>query len=228
MAIEASRIALKYMVPVILLTDGYLANGSEPWKIPEPDDIPKIDVKFRTDKEGFFPYLRDENLSRPWALPGTPGLEHRIGGLEKANITGNVSYDSENHEFMVRLRAQKVKNVEKDIPDLIVTGDKDADLIIVGWGGTFGAITEAVNRARMTGKKIAQAHFKYISPFPRNTKEVLRNFKKILCPELNLGQLSQLLKSEFLVDVETLNKIQGLPFKSSEIENKIESILGEM
>jgi 2-oxoglutarate ferredoxin oxidoreductase subunit alpha len=228
MAIEASRIALKYMVPVILLTDGYIANGSEPWKIPEPNDIPPISVKFRTEKEGFFPYLRDENLSRPWAIPGTPGLEHRIGGLEKANITGNVSYDPENHEFMVRLRAQKVKNVENDIPELVVTGDKDANLIVLGWGGTFGAITEAVNRARKSGKKIAQAHFNYIFPFPKNTEKVLKKYKKILCPELNLGQLSQLLKSEFLVDVKSFNKIQGLPFKSYDIENEIELMLGEL
>jgi 2-oxoglutarate/2-oxoacid ferredoxin oxidoreductase subunit alpha len=228
MALEASRIALKYMVPVILLTDGYIANGAEPWKIPDPDSIPQIDVKFRTEREGFFPYLRDENLSRPWALPGTPGLEHRIGGLEKANITGNVSYDPENHEFMVRLRAQKVKNVENDIPELNVFGDSDANLLVVGWGGTFGAINEAVNRARKNGKKVAHAHLKYISPFPKNTREVLKKYKKILCPELNLGQLSNLLKAEFLVDVEPFNKIQGLPFKSYEIENKIETMLGEL
>jgi len=183
-------------------------------------------VKFRTEADGFFPYSRDENLSRPWAIPGTPGLEHRIGGLEKANITGNVSYDPENHEFMVRLRAQKVKNVESDIPDLVVTGDKDADLLVVGWGGTFGAITEAVNRVRKKGNKVAQAHFKYLFPYPKNTGSLLKKYNKILCPELNLGQLAHLLKADFLVDVEPLNKIQGLPFKSSEIEHKIESILG--
>ncbi|MDR3610193.1 MAG: 2-oxoacid:acceptor oxidoreductase subunit alpha [Ignavibacteriaceae bacterium] len=228
MAIEAARIAFKYMVPVILLTDGYIANGAEPWKIPEPDTIPEIKVKIRTEKEGFFPYLRDENLARPWALPGTPGLEHRIGGLEKANITGNVSYDPENHEFMVRLRARKVKNIENDIPDLVVAGDLDAELLVVGWGGTYGAINEAVNRIRENDKKVAHAHFKYISPFPKNTRSVLKKYKKILCPELNLGQLSQLLKAEFMADVETFNKIQGLPFKSYEIENKIETMLGEL
>ena len=226
MAIEASRLALKYMLPVMLMSDGYIANGSEPWKIPEPDTIPEIKVNFRTEKEGYFPYSRDENLSRPWAIPGTQGLEHRIGGLEKANITGNVSYDPENHEFMVRLRAQKVKNVEADIPELEVTGDKDADLLVVGWGGTFGSITEAVNRLRKKGNKIAQVHFKYLSPYPKNTGYVLKSYKKILCPELNLGQLSHLLKADFLVDVESFNKVQGLPFKSSEIEHKIESILG--
>src|SRR5690606_18074258 len=179
----------------------------------------------RKEAEGFQPYLRDENLSRPWAIPGTPGLMHRIGGLEKANITGNVSYDPENHEFMVRLRAQKVKNVENDIPDLKVSGDQDADILVVGWGGTSGAITEAVNRVRSKGWKAAQAHFRYLNPFPKNTGEVLKRFKYILCPELNMGQLSKILRSDFLVNVEPFNKIQGLPFKSSEIEKKIESIL---
>ena len=226
LALEATRIATKYMVPVMLMSDGYLANGSEPWKIPDPDSIPKIEVKFRTEKEGFQPYLRDENLSRPWALPGTPGLEHRIGGLEKANITGNVSYDPENHEFMVRLRAQKVKNIENDIPELDVEGDKDAELIVGGWGGTYGAITEAVNRCRKKGLKVAQTHFRYINPLPKNTGDVLRKFKYILCPELNMGQLSKILSSEVGARVQPFNKIQGLPFKSSEIEKKIENILG--
>jgi len=225
LAIEASRIAIKYMVPVILLSDGYLANGSEPWKIPEPETIPEIEVKFTKEKEGFQPYIRDENLSRPWAIPGTPGLEHRIGGLEKANISGDVSYDPENHEFMVRLRAQKVKNVENDIPELEVIGDKDADLLVIGWGGTYGSITEAVNRARKKGQKVAQAHFRYVNPLPKNTGEVLGRYKKILCPELNMGQLSKIIASEYAISVEAFNKIQGLPFKSSEIENKIESIL---
>ncbi|MGA8264597.1 MAG: 2-oxoacid:acceptor oxidoreductase subunit alpha [Ignavibacteriaceae bacterium] len=225
LALEASRIAIKYMVPVILLTDGYLANGSEPWKIPEPDSIPNIEVKFRTEKEGFHPYVRDENLSRPWAVPGTPGLEHRIGGLEKANITGDVSYDPQNHEFMVRLRAQKVKNVENDIPELEVTGDEDAELLVIGWGGTYGAITEAINKARKKGIKVAQAHLRYINPLPKNTGDVLKKYKHILCPELNMGQLSKIIASEYAISVEPYNKIQGLPFRSSEIETKIESIL---
>ncbi|MDO8548627.1 MAG: 2-oxoglutarate ferredoxin oxidoreductase subunit alpha, partial [Ignavibacteria bacterium] len=174
----------------------------------------------------FQPYIRDENLSRPWALPGTPGLEHRVGGLEKANITGDVSYDPENHEFMVRLRAQKVKNIENDIPELEVRGDKDAELLVIGWGGTHGAITEAVDRARNRGLKVARAHFRYLNPLPKNTGEILKRYKKVLCPELNMGQLSKVLRNEFLVDIESFNKIQGLPFKSSEIENKINSILG--
>ncbi len=225
-AIEAAKIAVKYMVPVFVLSDGYLANGSEPWKIPDPDSIPKIDVKFRTEKEGFKPYLRDENLVRPWATPGTPGLEHRIGGLEKANINGNVSYDPENHEFMVRLRAQKVKNIENDIPDLKIYGDENADLLVIGWGGTFGTIREAVEKVRRKGKKVAQAHFRYLNPFPKNTEAVLKKYKKILCPELNMGQLTKVLRSEFVVDVEPFNKIQGIPFKIAEIEEKIEAMLG--
>jgi 2-oxoglutarate ferredoxin oxidoreductase subunit alpha len=227
MAIEAAKITTKYMVPVLYLSDGYLANGSEPWKIPDPDSIPKIDVKFRTEKEGFKPYSRDEHLARPWAIPGTPGLEHRIGGLEKANLSGNVSYDPENHEFMVRLRAQKVKNIENDIPDLEVYGDKDAEILVVGWGGTFGTIREAVSRARAKGLKVAQAHFKYLNPFPKNTNEVLHKYKKILCPELNMGQLSRILGAEFVVDITPINKIQGIPFKISEIQEKIEAMLGE-
>jgi len=226
MALEASRLAIKYMVPVMYLSDGYIANGSEPWKLPDVDALPEIEVKFRTEAEGFKPYLRDENLSRPWALPGTPGLEHRVGGLEKANITGDVSYDPENHEFMVRLRAQKVKNMENDIPELEVRGDKDAELLVIGWGGTHGAISEAVDKARNKGLKVARVHFRYLNPLPKNTGEVLRSYKKILCPELNMGQLSKILRNEFLVDIEPFNKIQGLPFKSSEIENKIDSILG--
>jgi 2-oxoglutarate/2-oxoacid ferredoxin oxidoreductase subunit alpha len=229
MALEAARLAIKYMVPVMYLSDGYIANGSEPWKIPDPDEIPEMKPKFKTEigeANIFDPYTRDENLSRPWALPGTPGLEHRLGGLEKSNITGNVSYDPQNHEFMVRLRAQKIKNIENDIPDLKVDGDIDADLLVIGWGGTYGSITEAVNRARKDGKKVAQVHFRYLNPLPKNTEHILNKYKKILCPELNLGQFAKIIKSEFSVDVIPFNKIQGLPFKSSEIEDKIESLLG--
>jgi 2-oxoglutarate ferredoxin oxidoreductase subunit alpha len=228
MALEAARIATKYMVPVMYLSDGYIANGSEPWLIPEPDSIPPIEINFRTQKEGFKPYLRDENLARPWAIPGTPGLEHRIGGLEKSNISGNVNYDPENHEFMVRLRAQKVKNIENDIPELEVTGDPDADVLLAGWGGTYGAITESVAKVRSTGLKVAQVHFRYLNPFPKNTGEVLKKYKRIICPELNMGQLARFLKSEFLVEVDSLTKIQGIPFKTSEIIRKIESVLGEL
>ena len=189
---------------------------------------PEIKVEFRTVKEGFAPYLRDENLKRPWAIPGTPGLEHRIGGLEKSNITGNVNYDPGNHEFMVHLRAQKIKNIENDIPELEVTGDKDADVLVIGWGGTFGSISEAVSSVRQNGGRVAQAHFKYLNPFPKNTGEILKRYRHIICAELNMGQLAKFLKSEYPVVIDSFTKIQGLPFKSSEIENKILKVLGEI
>ena len=225
-SLEAARIATKFMVPVLYMTDGYIANGSEPWRIPDPDKIPEIKVEFRTNPENYQPYYRDENLSRPWAIPGTKGLEHRIGGLEKQNITGNVNYDPENHEFMVRLRAEKVKNVENDIPDLKVEGNPDADLLIIGWGGTYGAITDAVHNLNEKGKKVAQAHFRYLNPFPKNTEKVLKKYKHIICPELNMGQLSILLRNRFLLDIESYTKIQGQPFKSSELEEKFDNALG--
>ncbi|MCK9211054.1 MAG: 2-oxoacid:acceptor oxidoreductase subunit alpha [Ignavibacteriaceae bacterium] len=226
MAFEACRIAVKYMTPVFLLSEGYLANGSEPWKIPDVDSLHEIPVNYWKDKETYNIYARDENLSRPWAIPGTPGLEHRIGGLEKAHIYGTVSYVPENHEFMVRMRDAKVKKIQDDIPDLEVTGDKDADLLVAAWGGTYGAVREAIANLQKKGYKVAQVHFKYLNPFPKNTKEVLSKYKQILVPERNLGQLSKMLKMEFLLEVIEFNKIQGLPFKSSEIETKIISLLG--
>lgn len=226
MAIEASRIALKYMTPVILLTDGYLANGSEPWRIPNVNDLPEIKSNIRTEKEGFFPYLRDEVLSRPWAIPGTPGLEHRVGGLEKANITGNVNYDPDNHDFMVKLRAQKVQNIQSDIPDLKVDGDESGELLVLGWGGTYGTIKEAVSKARELGYNLTQAHLRYLNPMPKNTGDVLRKFKKILIPEINLGQLAKLIRSEFLIEVEQFNLVRGLPFRTSDVLTKITEILG--
>lgn len=226
MAIEASRIALKYMTPVILLTDGYLANGSEPWKIPDVKDLPEIKTKIRTEKDGFFPYLRDDNLSRPWAIPGTPELEHRVGGLEKANITGNVNYDPDNHDFMIKLRAQKVQNIQNDIPDLKVDGDESGELIVLGWGGTYGTIKEAVLKARELGYTLSQAHLRYLNPMPKNTGAVLSRFKKILIPEINLGQLAKLIRSEFLIDVEQFNIVRGLPFRTSDVLTKITETLG--
>ncbi len=225
-AIEASRIALKYMTPVLLLTDGYIANGSEPWRVPHADELPKIEVKYHTDPEGFQPYQRDENLARPWAIPGTPGLEHRIGGLEKQDITGNVSYDPDNHDHMVHLRAQKVKNVQNDIPLQEVEGDEDAELLVIGWGGTYGSIKEAVVKARKEGYKVAQTHLNYINPFPKNLGEILSKYDKILVPEINLGQLAKLLKSEYLIDVIQFNVVRGLPLKSYDIKNKIIELLG--
>lgn len=226
MAIEASRIALKYMTPVILLTDGYIANGSEPWRIPSVDSLPKIDVKFRTEKEGFYPYLRDEFLARPWAIPGTPDLEHRIGGLEKADIYGTVNYDPDNHNKMIHLRAQKIKGIENDIPELEVDGEQQGELLVLGWGGTYGAIKEAVIKARASGMTVSQAHLQYVNPFPKNTGEVLKRFNKVLIPEINLGQLAKLIKSEYLVDVVQFNVVRGLPFRVSDILEKIKETLG--
>jgi 2-oxoglutarate ferredoxin oxidoreductase subunit alpha len=226
MAIEASRIALKYMTPVILLTDGYLANGSEPWRVPHTSEIPDISVKFRTEPEGFHPYLRDKNLARPWAIPGTPGLEHRIGGLEKSDIYGNVSYDPENHDKMVKLRTEKIKNIANDIPDLKIDGDEKGDLLVLGWGSTYGSIKDAVIKARNSGLTLSQAHLRYVNPLPKNTESVLRNFKKILIPEINLGQLARLIRSEYLIPVEQLNLVRGLPLKVNDILEKITVLLG--
>jgi 2-oxoglutarate/2-oxoacid ferredoxin oxidoreductase subunit alpha len=226
MAIEASRIALKYMTPVILLTDGYLGNGSEPWRIPHVNEIADISVKFRTDPEGYYPYLRDKNLARPWAIPGTVGLEHRIGGLEKADIYGTVNYDPENHDKMIRLRTDKVKGIANDIPELKIDGEKEGDLLVLGWGSTYGSIKDAVTKARNTGLKLSQAHLRYLNPMPKNTGEVLNSFKNILIPEINLGQLSQVIRSEFLIPVEQLNQVRGLPLKVNDILEKINSLLG--
>ncbi len=232
MVFEACRIAVTFMTPVFLLTDGYLANGAEPWMIPSAADLPKIKVTHPTHPNSngngearFLPYKRDARLVRPWATPGTPGLEHRIGGLEKEDITGNVSYDAGNHEHMVRTRAQKVKNIANEIPPLEIEGSATGDLLVVGWGGTYGSIKTAVERAQRKGLKVSQAHFRYLNPFPKNTAEVFRGFKKVLVPELNCGQLRLLLRAEFLIDAVGLNKIQGKPFLVSEIETKIEEML---
>ena len=223
---EATRIAIKYMTPVIFLSDGYLANGAEPWLIPDVNSLADIPVKFRTEVEGFYPYLRDEKtLARPWAIPGTPGLEHRIGGLEKQHITGNVSYDPENHEFMIKMRQQKVDQIADDLPLAKVEGDEKGDLLVVGWGGTYGAIRTAVENKRREGKSVSHLHLKYVNPFQKNIGEILYNFKNVLIPELNLGQLAKLLRAKYLVPAISLNKMQGLPFKSIEIEKKIDELL---
>ncbi len=229
-AIEASRIALKYMVPVIVLSDGYLANGAEPWRIPEISEIPEIPVKFATSgdfSDGFLPYRRDpKTLSRPWAIPGTPGLEHRIGGLEKQDVTGNINYEPLNHEHMVRLRAAKVAAVAQDVPDVVPAGDAEGDLLIVAWGSTYGAITAAVKEQRALGRRIGHVHLRYLNPLPRNLGEVLKRYRQVVVPEMNLGQLSFLLRAKYLVDAQGYNKIQGRPFKQAEIESKIEEMLG--
>jgi 2-oxoglutarate ferredoxin oxidoreductase subunit alpha len=229
-AYEASRIAIKYMTPVIVMSEGYIAQGAEPWKIVDPDSLPPIEVKFVKTEEykdhKFQPYIRNELNVRPWAIPGTPGLEHRIGGLEKRHITGEVTSDPLNHEFMVKIREEKIQKIVDDIPLQDVYGDSEGDLLVLGWGGTFGAIRDAVNRVRDKGYKVSQVHLFYINPMPKNLGEILHNFKKILIPELNLGQLAFIIRAKYLVPVYQLNKIQGLPFRSSEVEKKIYELLG--
>lgn len=220
-AIEAVRLATKFMVPVMLLSDGYLANGAEAWRLPKIEDLPKINISFRTDPNGFKPYLRDDNLSRPWVRPGTPGLEHRVGGIEKANITGNVNYEAKNHEAMVKLRAQKVANIAKDIPALKVNGDPSGDLLVVGWGSTYGSITAAVDELRAQGKKVASVHLRHLNPFPSNLGEILKSYRKVLVPEMNNGQLVRILRSEFNIPAHGLNKIQGQPFRKREVVDGI-------
>jgi 2-oxoglutarate ferredoxin oxidoreductase subunit alpha len=226
-AYEASRIAIKYMTPVICLTDGYLGNGSEPWLVPNVKDLPAIPVSFVKDPSTFMPYARDEKtLSRPWAIPGTPGLEHRIGGLEKEDVTGNISYDPDNHDRMVKLRAAKIERIVDDIPLQDVEGDKEGKLLVVGWGGTYGAIRSAVESARARGLSVSHTHIRYLNPFPRNLGEILYRYENILVPEINNGQLIKLLKAKYLVKAVPFNKIKGLPLRAEEIEEAIDSILG--
>src|SRR3984957_10303060 len=225
-AVEASRIALKYMIPVIILSDGYLANGAEPWRILHLDEVPKFPVHFETNPEGFMPYRRDpETLARPWAIPGTPGLEHRVGGLEKQDVTGNVNYEPMNHEKMVRLRAAKVEAITQDVPDVVPAGDPDGDLLIVAWGSTYGSITAALKTARAKGSRIGHVHLRHLNPLPRNLGDLLKRYKKVLVPEMNMGQLVMILRAKYLVDAEGYNKIQGQPFKVSELEGKIAEVL---
>lgn len=224
--LEASRIAVKFMTPVFVLSDGYLANGAEPWQIPAASDLADMKTTFHTDPGTYRPYNRDEWLARPWAVPGTPGLEHRVGGLEKENITGNINYSPENHEFMVKLRARKVAQIADDIPELEVIGDPEGgDLLILGWGSTYGAIRSAVERKREQGYSVSQAHLRYLNPLPRNLGDVLRRFKHVAIPEMNMGQLSKVIRSEFLIDAKGWNKVQGLPFFTGELEARIDQIL---
>jgi len=239
MAFEAIRIATEYMVPIFLLSDGYIANGAEPWLIPNLDQLPKIKIQHptgpndqgtgKTHENGagepgkFLPYKRDEKLARPWAVPGTPGLEHRIGGLEKQDVTGNINYEATNHEHMVKTRAQKVANIAQSMPDLEVEGDQEGDLLVIGWGGTYGTLATAVQKARRNGWKVGQVHFRYLNPFPKNTASVFKKFKHFLVPELNSGQLLLLLRGMFLIDAKGLNKVQGRPFLVSEVEDAIAS-----
>ncbi|MBF0279026.1 MAG: 2-oxoacid:acceptor oxidoreductase subunit alpha [SAR324 cluster bacterium] len=224
--IEAFRIALKYMTPVIILSDGYLANGAEPWLLPEIDELPDLEPTFHQDPEGFSPYLRDpETLARLWAIPGTPGLEHRLGGIEKDSATGNVSYDPINHQKMVDTRNDKIQGIAKELALLEVNGPQQGDLLVVGWGGTYGAITSAVESLQAEGKSIASVHLRYLYPFQKNLGAVLKNYKKVLVSELNLGQLCQMLRAEFLVDAIPFNKVQGKPFLISELRDRMLQLL---
>jgi len=215
-SIEAVRLATKYMIPVLVLSEQFLVHSSEPWKLPELDKIPPIEINFRTSPDGFYPYMRDDRtLARPWVKLGTPGLEHRIGGLEKSNIYGNVSYDPENHDLMTKMRAQKVQKVVQDIPDVEVMGPADADMLVVGWGSTYGHIKAAVEMANRDGIRVAMAHLRYLNPLPKNLGDVLRKFKKVLVPELNLGQLQYVLRAKYLVDAIGYNRVTGKPFSVS-------------
>jgi 2-oxoglutarate ferredoxin oxidoreductase subunit alpha len=229
MVFEACRLAVEFMTPVMFLSDGYIANGAEPWRFPKSSDLPQIKVNFtkeKNDGDRFLPYKRDEKLSRPWAIPGTKGLEHRIGGIEKQHETGNISYDAQNHEFMVKLREAKVEKIADYIPEQkIEVGTEKGKLLIVGWGSTYGAIKSAVLRARAKGYDVSHAHVKYIKPFPKNLGEVLYNFENVIIPEMNNGQLIKIIRDKFLIPAEGFNKIQGMPFTAEEIFNKIEEKL---
>jgi 2-oxoglutarate ferredoxin oxidoreductase subunit alpha len=232
-AVEAVRISTEYRTPVILLSDGYLANGSEPWRLPHTSELPDLTVEFTTepnavDESGqpvFHPYLRDEKtLARPWAVPGTPGLEHRVGGIEKADVTGNISYDPDNHDRMTRLRQAKIDGIAATIPLLEVDDPSgEAEVLVLGWGSTYGPIAAATRLVRGTGGKVARAHLRHLNPFPANTGDVLRAYKRVIVPEMNLGQLSMLLRSKYLVDVRAHTAVRGLPFTSAELAAVIAS-----
>ena len=229
-AYEASRIALKYMTPVVLLSDGYLANGSEPWKIPNVKDLEPIDVKFAKgskSKDNFLPYKRDnKTLSRPWAIPGTPGLEHRVGGLEKAENTGHVSYDPDNHQRMVELRQEKVNRIQDDIAKTEVYGDNNGDVLIISWGGTYGSCRSAVETLHEDGKSVSHIHLRWISPLPKDLGEIIIKFKNILVPEINMGQLIKLLRAEYLVDAKGLNQVTGRPISATRIIENVNQLIG--
>jgi 2-oxoglutarate ferredoxin oxidoreductase subunit alpha len=227
-ALEAWRLAVQYMTPVMLLTDGYIANGSEPWRIPDVSTLPKLEIKHPgplQDGDTFMPYERDERLARPWAIPGTPGLEHRIGGLEKQDITGNVSYDPANHEHMIHTRAQKVANIAKDIPPQKLDGAASGDVLVLSWGGTYGACATACHTMQACGHAVTHCHLRYLNPLPTDLGDILKRFKKVLVPELNLGQLRTIIRDRYLIDAIGLNKVQGKPFSVAEVEAKIEELV---
>jgi 2-oxoglutarate ferredoxin oxidoreductase subunit alpha len=226
--LEAWRIAVRHMTPVLVLSDGYIANGAEPWRIPKSQDLPRMSIEHpgsAGDGKPFQPYQRDECLARPWALPGTPGLMHRIGGLEKENVTGNVSYDPDNHELMVKLRAAKVENVARDLPPQEVVGAESGDLLVLSWGGTYGACTGAVRQCLSQGLSVAHAHLRYLNPLPADLGDILRRYRTVLIPELNLGQLRLLVRAKYLVDAQGLNKVKGKPFTVEEIVHRVQELL---
>ena len=226
MAIEAVRLSIKYMSPVFYLSDGYLANGAEPWAIPEISDLPRIDVTFASDPANFMPYSRnEETLARPYAIPGTPGMEHRIGGIEKQHITGNVNYDPENHHLMVKLRQEKIDRVANDIPLLEVFGEKTGKVLVLGWGSTYGSISTAVEKLQSEGKSVSSAHLRHLNPFPKNLGEVLAGFETVIIPEMNLGQLATMVRAKYLVDAVPFSKVKGRPFQIREIVRKVEEYL---
>jgi 2-oxoglutarate ferredoxin oxidoreductase subunit alpha len=223
---EAVRIATKYMIPVLVLSDGYIANGAEPWLLPKMDDLPEVNVTYHTDSENFKPYSRDaKTLARPWAIPGTPNLEHRIGGIEKENLTGNVSYDPDNHDKMCRTRASKVLRIRNEFGPTEVNGADSGDLLLVSWGSTYGSVWEAVRRCQAKGQSVSHLHLRWLNPLPSDLGDILKQYKNVLVPEINLGQLLKILRAEYLVDAIGFNLIRGLPFKASEIEDEIQKYL---
>jgi 2-oxoglutarate ferredoxin oxidoreductase subunit alpha len=225
-AYEAVRLAVKYMVPVMVLSDGYLANGAEPWLIPDPKSLPDIPVRFRTEGEGFFPYMRDAaTLARPWVRPGTRGLEHRIGGIEKQDVTGNISYEPDNHDHMVRLRAEKVRRVAQEIPPTTIHGPHAGDVLVVGWGGTYGSIAAAVEEVQMEGRAVAAVHLRHLNPLPPDLGQILRQYRKVLVPEINSGQLVRVLRAEYLVDAVGFNRVRGVPLATQEIVEAITQLV---
>jgi 2-oxoglutarate ferredoxin oxidoreductase subunit alpha len=229
-AFEAVRIALQHMTPVILLSDGYIANGAEPWKFPSANDVKPIEITFKTqldeDEKHFLPYRRNENFVRPWAIPGTPNLEHRIGGLEKKNLTGDVSHDSENHQIMVALRQAKVEKISDNIPlQTLDSGAEKGKLLVLGWGSTYGAIKSAVAELQAEGRAVSHAHIRYLRPFPNNLGSIINNFDKVLIPEINTGQLIKIIRSEFLVDAEGYNKVMGIPITKNELIGAMKDLL---
>jgi 2-oxoglutarate ferredoxin oxidoreductase subunit alpha len=224
-AIEACRIAITHMTPVVLLSDGYIANSAEPWPVPDMASIPRIPVKFHTDKGSYQPYARDERLARPWALPGTPGLEHRIGGIEKQHLTGNISYDAQNHEFMSKLRHERVQKIADELPPTEIHGDPEGELLVLGWGDTTGALRAGVEIVRASGRRVGHVQLRWLNPLPNDLGDILKRYKRVLVPELNLGQLVKLVRARYLIDARSYPKIQGQPFKESEIVQAIKQQL---